>query len=209
MMKLTIFDEICDFWQNSRFVTIFTIFDELDEIWRNFWRNFWRFLAKFPILHEIPDFSRFLTKLENLIFFWKIWNLFFYYFIRNTLFLGVYFCWQNFRRFNPPQSTYQFEQGGGLTRMEAGGMSVFDKIHIMKYLQLKYTTLFLQKQKFLGKFCFYGCWCFPRAAGAQYSGYGVPVDNIDKSCREYTTCYNCIYNQQLIGQRCNENSAER
>ena len=107
------------------------------------------------------------------------------------------------------QSIYQFEQGGGISRMEASGLTLFDKIHIMKYMQLKFTTLFLQKQKFLGKFCFYGCWCFPRAAGSEYSGYGVPVDNIDKSCREYTTCFNCIYNLKLIGQRCDENNAER
>lgn len=38
-------------------------------------------------------------------------------------------------------------------------------------------------------------------------GYGVPVDNIDKSCREYTTCYNCLYNQEINGERCNEMAA--
>lgn len=89
------------------------------------------------------------------------------------------------------------------------GLSPMDQYHVMKYLQLKYLTLYLQKNKFMGKFCFYGCWCFPRAAGAQWSGYGVPVDNIDKSCREFTTCYNCIFNQQLIGQRCNESNPVR
>lgn len=105
------------------------------------------------------------------------------------------------------QEKYQFTEGspGGLSRMDNGGLSVYDKIHMMKYLQLKYVALYLQKNKLLGKFCFYGCWCFPKAAGAAYSGYGVPVDNIDKSCHEFTTCYNCIYNPQLIGQRCNEN----
>ena len=89
------------------------------------------------------------------------------------------------------------------------GLSPMDQYHVMKYLQLKYLTLYLQKDKFMGKFCFYGCWCFPRAAGAQWSGYGVPVDNIDKSCREFTTCYNCIFNQQLIGQRCDESNPVR
>ena len=38
-------------------------------------------------------------------------------------------------------------------------------------------------------------------------GYGVPVDNIDKSCREYTTCYNCLYNQEIMGERCDEMAA--
>jgi len=110
------------------------------------------------------------------------------------------------------QNAYKLDPSGGLARTSQdmmAGMSFADKVHIMKYLQLKFTTLFLQQNKFLGKYCFYGCWCFPRAAGAEYSGFGVPVDNIDKSCREYTTCYNCIYNQKLLGQRCNEHSMDK
>lgn len=38
----------------------------------------------------------------------------------------------------------------------------------------------------------------------EWQGYGQPVDNIDQSCKEYTTCFNCVYNQKLLGQRCNE-----
>jgi len=37
-----------------------------------------------------------------------------------------------------------------------GGLSMADKMHIMKYMQLKYTIMALQQQKFVGKFCFYG-----------------------------------------------------
>lgn len=108
------------------------------------------------------------------------------------------------------QNMYTFKENTGVQRNDAAaGLTVMDKIHIMKYLQLKFATLYLQKNKFLGKYCFYGCWCFPRAAGAEHSGYGVPVDNIDKSCREYTTCFNCIFNQKLMGQRCNEWTNER
>jgi len=55
------------------------------------------------------------------------------------------------------------------------GLSPMDQYHVMKYLQLKYLTLYLQKNKFMGKFCFYGCWCFPRAAGAQWSGSGFEI----------------------------------
>merc|ERR1712113_356610 len=53
-----------------------------------------------------------------------------------------------------------------------------DKAHMMKYLQLKYTILFLQKSKFIGKYCFYGCWCLPKAANFDSIGSGNPVDNI-------------------------------
>jgi len=74
-----------------------------------------------------------------------------------------------------------------------------DREFMMRYLQLKYSILFLQKQKFIGKFCFYGCWCLPNGAGDLGAGTGPPVDNIDKSCREYTTCYNCMYNDGIGG----------
>lgn len=86
-------------------------------------------------------------------------------------------------------------------------LSMADKMHMMKYLQLKYTILFLQQNKFIGKYCFYGCWCLPAGTGKEMMGYGVPVDNIDKSCREYTTCYNCLYNQEIMGERCDEMAA--
>ena len=39
------------------------------------------------------------------------------------------------------------------------------------------------------------------------SGQGQPVDNIDRACREYTTCYQCMYNQQ-VGGSCEEDSTE-
>ena len=55
-----------------------------------------------------------------------------------------------------------------------------DREFMMRYLQLKYSILFLQKQKFIGKFCFYGCWCLPNGAGDLGAGTGPPVDNIDK-----------------------------
>lgn len=88
-------------------------------------------------------------------------------------------------------------------------LSPSDKAHMMKYLQLKYTILFLQRNKFIGKYCFYGCWCLPASASFEHIGYGEPVDQIDHSCKEFTTCYNCVYNQQLEGKRCDENDNTR
>ena len=72
---------------------------------------------------------------------------------------------------------------------------------MMKYLQLKYTILFLQRNKFIGKYCFYGCWCLPARADFDHIGYGQPVDEIDHSCREFATCYNCVYNQKINGKQ--------
>ena len=88
-------------------------------------------------------------------------------------------------------------------------LSSNDKAHMMKYLQLKYTILFLQKNKFIGKYCFYGCWCLPARASFDHIGYGQPVDQIDQSCKEFTTCYNCVYNKQLQGKQCDEDDNTR
>merc|ERR1712176_1544433 len=96
----------------------------------------------------------------------------------------------------------------GLRTGRIDSLSNEDKMHMMKYLQLKYTILFLQKNKFIGKYCFYGCWCLPAGAGFDKQGFGTPVDNIDKSCREFTTCYNCLYNPAPFkGENCNEMAA--
>jgi len=105
---------------------------------------------------------------------------------------------------------YTVGENGAIERTEADqfGLTLKDKEHIMNYLQLKLVILFTQRNKFLGKYCFYGCWCFPHGTGLE-SGYGVPVDNIDRSCREYTTCYNCIHNQQLLGAKCDGNMFQR
>ena len=51
---------------------------------------------------------------------------------------------------------------------------------IRKYMTLKQMIMFFQKTPVFGKFSFYGCWCFPDGASDILSGYGEPVDNIDK-----------------------------
>lgn len=103
---------------------------------------------------------------------------------------------------NPKNQIAQNARSG--RSMASGGLTDQDKAFMMKYLQLKFVILYQQTNKFVGKYCFYGCWCFPQAAMFEWQGYGQPVDNIDQSCKEYTTCFNCVYNQKLLGQRCNE-----
>ena len=39
-------------------------------------------------------------------------------------------------------------------------------------------------------------------------GTGPPIDDIDRSCREFATCYNCLYNTE-IGRGCNEKQPGR
>ena len=79
-------------------------------------------------------------------------------------------------------------------------ISQVDRDFMMRYMQLKYSILFLQQYRYLGKYCFYGCWCLPGGVGDIGAGHGQPVDNIDRACREYATCYQCMYNQQMGGE---------
>ena len=46
-----------------------------------------------------------------------------------------------------------------LTRSQA--LSADDREYMLRFLQLKYAVLFLQREKAFGKYCFYGCWCLP------------------------------------------------
>ena len=80
-------------------------------------------------------------------------------------------------------------------------LSSDDKEYMLRFLQLKYAVLFLQSEKAFGKYCFYGCWCLPRGPLELGSGYGMPVDPIDEACRDYSTCYNCLYSKSL-GREC-------
>lgn len=82
-------------------------------------------------------------------------------------------------------------------------LSADDKEYMLRFLQLKYAVLFLQEEKSFGKYCFYGCWCLPRGASEIGAGFGIPVDPIDEACKDYSTCYNCLYSQ-IVGRRCSE-----
>lgn len=83
-----------------------------------------------------------------------------------------------------------------------------DKEFIQRFLQLKYSILFLQKNKRFGRYCFYGCWCLPNGASDLGMGTGPPIDDIDRSCREFATCYNCLYNTE-IGRGCDAKNPGR
>ena len=88
---------------------------------------------------------------------------------------------------------------------QVGKLRPEDKDFMLKFLQLKYSILYLQQRKVFGKYCFYGCWCLPRGAAQIGIGHGAPVDNIDQSCKEFSTCHSCLYNTQY-GKGCNESS---
>ena len=98
----------------------------------------------------------------------------------------------------------------------AGKLEPEDKHFMMKFLQLKYSIIYLQvsfvkkrnsliytnqQRKVFGKYCFYGCWCLPHGAADIGVGHGNPVDVVDQSCREFATCHNCLYST-IYGKGC-------
>ena len=44
----------------------------------------------------------------------------------------------------------------------------------------------------LDKYLYYGCYCFPDGHTKLFSGYGEPIDEVDKVCKSFQTCYRCV-----------------
>lgn len=83
-----------------------------------------------------------------------------------------------------------------------------DTEYLQRFVQLKMTIKFLQNTKQFQRYCHYGCWCLPNGASDVGVGSGPPVDDIDRSCREFATCYSCLYNTK-IGGACDEENVTR
>jgi len=61
-----------------------------------------------------------------------------------------------------------------------------------KFKQLKMLVLWLQESQEFGRYCYYGCHCMPEGShNLLGNGYGVPVDSIDRSCKNFFQCYEC------------------
>ena len=75
-----------------------------------------------------------------------------------------------------------------------------------KMKQLKIVVLWLQKstEQEFGKFCYYGCHCMPEGRHNLIGkNWGLPVDDIDRSCKNFFQCYDCARMQdpQCLGDR--------
>jgi len=73
-----------------------------------------------------------------------------------------------------------------------------------KFKHLKLIILWLQKQQEFGRYCYYGCHCLPEGRhelGAK--NWGVPVDPIDRTCKNFYHCYECakMRDQECSGDR--------
>lgn len=75
---------------------------------------------------------------------------------------------------------------------EANGQNDPNLKMYQKFVELIDMIMYLQRVPFFGQYWYYGCWCAPEGfENALGRGYGKPRDNIDKSCRSMSYCYEC------------------
>ena len=55
-------------------------------------------------------------------------------------------------------------------------MTLKQRLEFRKFKMLKLMVMYLQQIPLFGKFCFYGCYCFPNLGSDFTVGKGKPVD---------------------------------
>jgi len=71
-------------------------------------------------------------------------------------------------------------------------MTLKERLEYRKFKMLKLMVMYLQSIPLFGKFCYYGCYCFPNVGQDFTVGKGKPVDEVDKKCRDFSNCYKCL-----------------
>jgi hypothetical protein len=72
---------------------------------------------------------------------------------------------------------------------------------LQRFAELVDMIMYMQRVPFFGQYWYYGCWCAPEGfLKTVGSGYGKPVDAIDRSCRDMSECYECT--QMDFGEDC-------
>lgn len=61
-----------------------------------------------------------------------------------------------------------------------------------KFKHVAGLIMFKQAVPILGKYVFYGCYCFSDAQYELDAGKGRPVDPIDSACKSFHQCYRCV-----------------
>jgi len=61
-----------------------------------------------------------------------------------------------------------------------------------KFKHVAGLIMFKQAVPILGKYVFYGCYCFSDAQYELDAGKGRPVDSIDAACKSFHQCYRCV-----------------
>lgn len=72
---------------------------------------------------------------------------------------------------------------------------------LQRFAELVDMIMYLQRVPFFGQYWYYGCWCAPEGfLKTVGSGFGKPVDDIDRSCQHMSECYECA--QMDYGEDC-------
>lgn len=72
---------------------------------------------------------------------------------------------------------------------------------LQRFAELVDMIMYMQRVPFFGQYWYYGCWCAPEGfLKTVGTGYGKPVDAIDRSCRDMSECYECT--QMDYGEDC-------
>lgn len=73
-----------------------------------------------------------------------------------------------------------------------------------KFKHVAGLIMFKQAVPILGKYVFYGCYCFSDAQYELDAGKGRPVDSIDAACKSFHQCYRCV-NKDFVQEAGQEN----
>lgn len=71
-------------------------------------------------------------------------------------------------------------------------MTLKERLEYRKFKMLKLMVMYLQQIPLFGKYCYYGCYCFPNVGKDFTVGKGQPIDEVDKKCRDFSNCYKCL-----------------
>lgn len=69
-----------------------------------------------------------------------------------------------------------------------------------KFKHVAGLVMFLQSVPILGKYIFYGCYCFSDAQYELDAGHGKPVDAVDGACKAFHQCYSCVNKDFVEGK---------
>ena len=79
-----------------------------------------------------------------------------------------------------------------MDRTQRNQMTLKQRLEFRKFKMLKLMVMYLQQIPLFGKYCFYGCYCFPNMGQDFTVGKGKPMDEVDAKCRDFSSCYKCL-----------------
>lgn len=76
--------------------------------------------------------------------------------------------------------------------LDLSNIPATDISQVRKFKHIASLIMYLQLVPILGKYVYYGCYCFTNAQYDLDAGHGNAVDEIDKACKSFHHCYSCL-----------------